>query len=187
LFNNYVFLKNIPVRNTSRLLERSESFFFKSEQEKNQLLRKSFYDAVSVLIAKYGAEPINWQWRDLHKITFKHPLGIVPEFSSMLNTGPFKVNGNGTTVNNLEYSFASALKSGTFEAYLGPSMRFIVDMGKPDSHYSILAGGQSGQPLQENYSNQARLWINGDYKIVSNNFDDLRNESLKLFTLEPAQ
>ena len=187
LFENYLFLKNIPVRNTSKILNQSSSLFFKTEQEKDQLLRKSFYDALSALIGKHGAEPINWQWGDLHKITFKHPLGVVPSFTSMLNTGPFKISGNGTTVNNLEYSFTAALKSVSFEAYLGPSMRMIVDLSTPDMHYSILAGGQSGQPLQENYSNQARLWLNGDYKIVSNKFDDLLNESLSLFTMEPIQ
>ena len=187
LFENYLFLKNIPVRNTSKILNQSSSLFFKTEQEKDQLVRKSFYDALSALIGKHGAEPINWQWGDLHKITFKHPLGIVPSFTSMLNTGPFKISGNGTTVNNLEYSFIAALKSVSFEAYLGPSMRMIVDLSTPDMHYSILAGGQSGQPLQENYSNQARLWLNGDYKIVSNKFDDLLNESLSLFTMEPIQ
>ncbi len=187
LFENYLFLKNIPVRNTSKILDQSASLFFKTEQEKEQLLRKSFYDAVSALIGKHGPEPVNWQWGDLHKITFKHPLGIVPSFTSMLNTGPFKVSGNGTTVNNLEYGFSSALKSVSFEAYLGPSMRMIVDLSSPDMHYSILAGGQSGQPLQENYGDQARLWLNGDYKTVSNKFDDLRNESLDLFTLEPIQ
>lgn len=187
LFENYLFLKNIPVRNTSQILNQSSSLFFKTEQEKDQLLRKSFYDALSALIGKHGAEPINWQWGDLHKITFKHPLGVVPSFTSMLNTGPFKISGNGTTVNNLEYSFTAALKSVSFEAYLGPSMRMIVDLSTPDMHYSILAGGQSGQPLQENYSNQARLWLNGDYKIVSNKFDDLLNESLSLFTMEPIQ
>lgn len=187
LFEDYVFLKNIPVRNTSRILKLSSTAFFKSDQEKDQLLRKSFYDAVSALIAKYGAEAVNWQWGDLHKITLKHPLGIVPSFSSMLNIGPFKVSGNGTTVNNLEYGFSQALKSATFEAYLGPSMRIIIDMTQPNSHYSIIPGGQSGQALQENYGNQARLWLNGDYKIVSNKFDDLKNESLKLFTLEPSQ
>lgn len=187
LFSNYLFLKNIPVRNTSELLKQNSSVLFKTEQEKDQLLRKSFYDAVSALISKYGNEPVNWQWGDIHKITLKHPLGILPSFSSMLNIGPYKVSGSGTTVNNMEYSFNEALKSTSFEAFLGPSMRFIADLSKPNSHYSIIPGGQSGQPLQENYGNQARLWVNGDYKFISNNFDDLRNESLKLFTLEPLQ
>lgn len=187
LFENYIFIKNIPVRNTSRILSENSTVFFASAAEKDQILRKSFYDAVSVLIAKFGGEPLNWEWGDIHKITLKHPLGVLPAFSTMLNIGPFKSGGSGTTVNNMEYSFAAALKSTDFGASLGPSMRMIVDLKDAQTHYSILPGGQSGQPLQENYANQARLWANGDYRTVSFNFDELIKESLKLFIFETSR
>lgn len=187
LFENYLFLKNIPVRNTSEILTQNSCLFFSSLEEKNQLLRKSFYEAVSELIKKHGTDTKNWQWGALHSITFRHPLGSFPLFTSMMNTGPFNVSGNGTTINNLEYGFFPALKNAEFEAYLGPSMRMIVDLSRPGAYYSILAGGQSGQPLQENYANQSRLWLNGDYKIVSSKFEDLRNSTLTHFSLEPAR
>lgn len=187
LFEDYIYLKNVPVRNTAKLLKANSSAVFENNFAKEQILRKSFYDAVSSLIAKYGADLNKWQWGELHQVYMKHPLGIVPSLSSMLNIGPFNTGGSGTTVNNLEYSFSGALKNGVFECYLGPSMRMISDLSKIGEYLSIIPAGQSGQPLHPNYSDQSRLWLNGDYKRVSTDFEDLKKEKLRLLTLEPSE
>lgn len=187
LFESYIFLKNIPVRNTARLLKENSSVMFENDFAKEQIIRKSFYDAVSALITKYGSDINLWQWGEVHKVTMKHPLGVLPSLSSMLNIGPFKIGGSGTTINNLEYGFSNALKTGEFESYLGPSMRMIVDLSNIKTYLSIIPTGQSGQPLHRNYNDQARLWLNGDYKKVSVGFEDLKKEHLRLLTLEPFQ
>jgi len=187
LFENYLYLKNLPVRNTAKLLKENSSSLFENSFVKEQILRKSFYDAISALIIKYGADFNKWQWGDVHKVYMKHPLGVVPSLSSMLNIGPFRIAGNGTTNNNLEYSFSKALESGEFESFLGPSMRMIVDLSNIKTYLSILPTGQSGQPLHRNYNDQARLWLNGDYKKVSTGFEELKIENLKLLALEPAE
>lgn len=187
IFENYLFLKNIPVRNTARLLQQSSSAVFENNFSKEQILRKSFYDAVSALITKYGSDQNKWQWGEVHTVKMKHPLGIVPALSSMLNIGPFKISGSGTTVNNLEYSFFASLKNGEFESNLGPSMRMITDLSRVNEYLSIIPTGQSGQPLHQNYNDQARLWLNGDYKKVSVDFEDLKKEKLKLLSFEPAE
>ncbi len=187
LFENYLFLKNISVRNTAKLLKQSSSVLFENNFSKEQILRKSFYDAVSESIAKYGPDINKWQWGEVHKVYMKHPLGIVPSLSSMLNIGPFKIAGNGTTINNQEYSFSNSLKTSEFESYLGPSMRMIIDLSNIKRYLSIIPTGESGQPLHRNYNDQARLWLNGDYKKVSTDFEDLKKENLKLLALEPAE
>ncbi|MEO8665656.1 MAG: penicillin acylase family protein [Ignavibacteria bacterium] len=187
LFENYIFLKNIPVRNTARILKENSTALFENNFAKEQTIRKSFYDAVSALIVKYGNDINQWQWGNVHTVTMKHPLGVVPSLSPMLNIGPFKISGSGTTVNNLEYGFSGALKTGAFESYLGPSMRMIIDLSNPKSYLSIIPTGQSGQPLHRNYNDQARLWLNGDYKNVSVDFEVLKKENLKLLSLVPAE
>jgi len=187
LFEDYLYLKNIPVRNTSKLLKLSSSFLFENNTIKRQIIRRSFYEAVSALISKYGNNPEGWKWEIMHDVYMKHPLGIVPEFSSMLNIGPFSIGGNGTTVNNLEYSFSKALTDQRFESYLGPSMRMIANMISIKNYLSILPTGQSGQPISPNYGDQARLWLNGDYKKVTTDFSELKKENLKMLSFEPAE
>ncbi|MBK8981680.1 MAG: penicillin acylase family protein [Ignavibacteria bacterium] len=187
LFEDYLYLKNIPVRNTSKLLKLSSSFLFENNIIKRQIIRRSFYEAVSALISKYGNNPEGWKWDLMHDVYMRHPLGIVPEFSSMLNIGPFSIGGNGTTVNNLEYSFSKALTDQRFESYLGPSMRMIANMISIKNYLSILPTGQSGQPISPNYGDQARLWLNGDYKKVTTDFAELKKENLKMLSFEPAE
>lgn len=187
LFENYIFTKNVPVRNTSRLLKLNSCFLFENDFAKVQLIRKSFYDAVSSLIQKHGQDINNWKWGDFHTVVMDHPLGIVPALNSMLNIGPFRIGGSGTTVNNLEYSFSKALSTGEFKAYLGPSMRMITDLSDVKTYLSIIPTGQSGQPLHRNYNDQARLWLNGDYKEVSTDFEDLSKENLKLLVMLPSE
>lgn len=187
LFADYLFIKNIPVRNTSKILKMESCSLFENKFRKEQILRKSFYDAVSALITRYGEDVNKWQWGEVHKVIMKHPLGMVPSLSSMLNIGPFKIGGSGTTIDNLEYGFTNAIETGEFECYLGPSMRMIVDLSFIKRYLSIIPTGQSGQPLHRNYNDQARLWLNGDYKKVSTDFEDLKKQNLKLLTLEPGE
>jgi len=186
LFENYLFLKNIPVRNTSKLLKKNSSILFENEFQKHQLLRKSFYDAVSGLIQSYGNDLNNWSWGEVHEVTLRHPLGSIAALSAKLNIGPFKTSGCGTTVNNLEYGFSSVLNNSDFEVVLGPSLRMITDLSEIKYYLSVIPSGQSGQPLHQNYSDQSRIWLNGDYKKVTVDFDELKRVNLKLLTMEPA-
>lgn len=187
LFDNYLFLKNIPVRNTSKLMKKSSTILFENELEKHQLIRKSFYDAVSGMILTYGNDLNNWNWGEVHNVFLKHPLGSIAALSTKLNIGPFKTGGSGTTINNLEYSFSSVLNNSDFEVVLGPSLRMIIDMSDIKTYLSVIPAGQSGQPLHQNYSDQSRIWLNGDYKEITVDFDELKRVNLKLLTFEPIK
>ncbi|MBL7128496.1 MAG: penicillin acylase family protein [Ignavibacteria bacterium] len=192
LFKDYMFLKNIPVRNTSRLLIENNSWFFENvnalgqTENRDFIVRKSFKEAVEILKLILGSDyNNNWAWGNLHKVILQHPLGIVPALSSLLNIGPYKIGGNGTTIALAEYSFSQALKTGEFETFLGPSMRMIVDLSNMNNYYSILPPGQSGQPLHPNYRDQTRLWLNGEYKNVTSFSNAAGNENVKVLILEP--
>ena len=121
----------------------------------------------------------------MHKVIIRHPLGIVTALSPVVNIGPYEIGGNGTTIANSEYSFSTAIKKTEFESFLGASMRFIIDMSDAGSHQSIIPGGQSGQAQHPNYRDQARLWLNGEYKKVICNNNELAKEKFKILTLIP--
>jgi len=191
LFNDYLFLKNIPVRNTSRLLKANKSWLFSLNQNditiataRDYYVRKSFVEAVKTLSDYTGTDDYNnWLWGNFHKVTISHPLGVVPALSGIVNIGPFEMGGSGVTVNCGEYSFSKALASNEFDFSLGASMRMIVDMGKNKNLYTIIPGGQSGQPLHINYADQVRLWLNGEYKNVSTDFNELVKQEIKILKL----
>jgi len=191
LFTNYIFLKNIPVRNTSRLLKEQNSWMFDIQgnigkpENRNDIIKISFKEAIVNLKNKYhNSDFSNWYWGDAHRVIIRHPLGTVAALSPVLNIGPYEIGGNGTTVSNSEYGFSTVLDKNDFECYLGPSMRFIIDMSNLSFYQSILPTGQSGQPHHKHYKDQTRLWLNGEYKAVhTKDFSGIKNK----LTLVPVK
>jgi penicillin amidase len=97
------------------------------------------------------------------------------------------VSGIGTTVANTEYSFRKSIETQEFECFIGASTRFIFDFNEPKFYFSILPSGQSGQPQHTNYSNQTRLWMNGEYKKVYLSSEELKiaGKDVKVLNLYP--
>jgi len=185
LFRDYLFVKNIPVRNTSKLLAENKSWLF-DNLTRDFLLRKSFVDAINALKKKFGTDDVNkWGWGNIHEVLLKHPLGSVPALSSVLNIGPFEIGGSGTTIACAEYNFYNSLEKTNYDVFLGSSMRMIVDLANMKSYFTIIPTGQSGQPLHPNFSDQARRWLNGDYKTVMTDFSKMKDAGYKNITLMP--
>lgn len=189
LYKDYIFLKNIPVRTTEKLLKENKSWLLElplnssKTEGRTEILRKSFSDAVLSLTNLLGEDVSKWQWGEIHKIVMKHPLGDVSSLSRMLNIGPFDIGGSGTTVNNVEYILLPLSEKPLFESNLGASMRFVADLSNMDEYYSVLSTGQSGQPQHKNYKDQAKLWLNGEYKKVNREKNKFNNA--KLLVLSP--
>lgn len=163
LYYEYVYFPAFPINTMDKLIESESNWFDNIETDtietKRWIIKKSFLDAIQELKLKYGTEIKNWQWGNLHQLTLKHPLGKIQPLNSVFNLGPYKLGGSSSTINNSEIDFTKP-----FEALVGPSMRYIVDMYLPVRRYSVLAGGQSGHALHQNYDDQVSLWLNGQYR-----------------------
>jgi len=148
-------------------------------ESKDDIIRKSLIDAVSELEEKFSANITNWQWRNLHTITFQHVFGIASPFlGKLLNIGPFPISGDGTTIFNTEYSFTEP-----YENKLGPAMRFLYDFSKPDELNFILPTGQSGYFLSDHYSDMTNMWLSGDYIKLNINTSNIDSRGYDLFRL----
>lgn len=179
LYLSYLTLAAIPVKNTSKLLREKPTQYY-------EILRRSFKEAIAVLTQKFNTQDITkWHWGEIHHIKMHHPLALSPNLTPLLDVGPYDVGGNGTTVNNSEYSFPSVIENGSFESFLGPSFRFVIDMSDTKYYQSILPPGESGQPLFPSYRDQARLWLNGEYKSVSTVPFNLRYECKNILLILP--
>lgn len=169
LFGNYVFLSNIPTRVLPRLLADTSTTTFDDvrtprRETRRHILIRSITEAVTQLRQRFGADMRGWAWGELHRVTFRHPLGTMPPLDRMFNVGPLAVGGNNTTISSGEYSFSSP-----YDAVVGPSMRFVADLASPDSSYIILTTGQSGEPFSEHYSDHTALWQSGAmHRLVIN-------------------
>lgn len=187
LFNEYVFMSNIPRRIIYEMFEKGYSSWFDNidtEQIENRdmIIRKSLVDALEFLEETFGKNPALWQWGELHKVKFKHIFAdqssIVDRF---VNIGPYQVGGDGTTVFNTEYSFTEPYLNN-----LGPSMRYIYDFDKPDEFIFILPAGQSGHIMSKHYEDMTEMWLEGKYIKINTARNIIENSNYKRLTLQPV-
>ncbi len=179
LFENYITLAATPVKNTSKLFREKPAVYY-------DLIKRCYREAIQELQQKFGTNDITkWHWGSIHRVKLHNPLAVLPNLSTLLDVGPYDIGGNGTTINNLEYRFSSVYENGNFDAFLGPSFRFVIDMSDTRTYQSILPPGESGQPLFPAYRDQARLWLNGEYKKVSTSINDLKSECRNILLVLP--
>jgi penicillin amidase len=184
-FRDFVFFGAIPYRVTGQLLAADSSTWFDDvhtpeRETKNDIIRKSFSDAVNELEVSVGGSMKTWQWGTLHTVTFNHPLGSRKPLDKVFNIGPFPMSGGGTTVNKSEFRIMYP-----YAVSVGASMRQIVDMSDPLTSYSVITSGESGQPFHEHYNDQTALWLNGGYHRVTMDWGEIQKTSHEHLTLKP--
>ncbi len=191
VFNDFLIVQNMPYRSLELIMKQNENPWFDNINSPNvetrdEIIRKSLDNAISFLKTKFVNQDINtWSWGELHKVKFRHPLGMVEALDKTFNIGPYDIGGDQTTVNNTEYHFRDVLNDGTFSTVVGPSMRFIVNLADIEHTYSINSTGQSGQPVNEHYSDQSRMWLFGEYKTNVTTEFEMNYKNYKLLTLNP--
>ncbi len=199
LFDEYVFIQNVPLRTLVQLMDNPQSYWFDNPstsqvESRDDAIRISLVDALAELENKYGEDPASWQWGRMHYVVFKHPFsGVSSIIDKVLDIGPFEIGGDGTTIFNTEYSFTQGLdyypqfKHGEFENNLGPVMRYIYDFSKPEEMDLILATGESGNFMSDHYKDMTQLWLNGKYLKVRTDVKSIKNSGNKLLILEPDE
>jgi len=185
LFNNYVFLSNLPTRVLPRLLQSADTIWFDDVRTErierpSHIILRSITDAVTELRTTLGRDMSTWEWGQLHSVEFKHILGRRKPLDKLFNVGPYALGGNNTTINSGEFSFADP-----YDAVVGPSMRFVVDLASPDSSYIILTTGQSGQPFSRHYADHTILWQTGAMHRLIISPDAVRSSGWKRLLLSP--
>ncbi len=195
LFNQYVFLANVPYRNVFELLQNPYSNWFDDTQTnsietRDDIIRKSLADAMDELEKTVSSDVKDWQWGQLHTVTFKHAFaGISWILDEVVNIGPYEISGDGTTIFNTEYAFYQSIENNPvfhhnpFDCELGPSMRFIYDFAKPDEFYLILTTGQSGNIFSDHYKDQTELFLEGKYMKIKTDIESIKNSGNSLLVL----
>ena len=195
LFNQYVFLANVPYRNILELLQKPSSPWYndiKKNERKNRddVIRQSFSEALDELEKTISKDVKDWQWGTLHTVTFKHLFsGVSGLLDNVINIGPYEISGDGTTIFNTEYAFSESIEEyplfrhDQFDCELGPSMRFVYDFAEPNMFYLILTTGQSGNIFSDYYNDQTKLFLSGKYMKIHTDEKSIINPSNSLLRL----
>ena len=99
-----------------------------------------------MLTKNLGADETKWNWGDLAKARFPHPLSGAPLIGGQFTIPPFPQNGTG--------GFIGATVN------VGPSvsMRLIADPSDWDKTQQGIALGESGLPKNPHWSDQLADW-----------------------------
>lgn len=130
------------------------------EEGFDEMVIKSFKDAIAKLAEKMGDTPERWSWGSIHKFTLEHPLGGVKILEKIfnLNRGPYELGGSFHTIRPFSYPFRDP-----FKVDHGASQRHIYSTANWDLSLSVIPTGTSGVPASDHYCDQTALYINGQY------------------------
>jgi len=183
-------LANLSIRNAIFLLEHlpGSSWFDDVSttdivETPQMIVDRSFRETVSELEARFGKDPVDWKWAEMHTLTHKHPLAKIKVLDWLLNlnVGPFPAAGSGTTVNNMEYRMYDP-----YDVVLGPSVRHIYDYADfQKGGLSVLPTGQSGNPLSPHYADQAEMYNTGKYRVFPIDEETIKNAGYKHLVMIP--
>ena len=148
-------------------------------ETKAMIVQDALEKAIQSLKKDFGNDIATWTWNKVHTIEHPHPIGQVAALRSFFNVGPFPVNGSREVINNMAFSNTG---DGFYKVTVGPSTRRVIDFSDVENSMSIIPTGQSGNPFSEYYKDQAAMYINGEFRKMMMNKDEIQNTSKYLLT-----
>lgn len=116
---------------------------------RDEIIRQAWSGTVNYLGDYYGYNPKLWQYGKYHRIYFRHIAKLRP-----FSYPAFPAQGSPRTVN------VSSGLPGTH----GPAMRTLIELGPEEPKAEVvIAGGQSGIPGHEHYTDQIKPWYEIKY------------------------
>mgnify|MGYP003645297650 FL=1 len=91
------------------------------------------------------------------------------------------MHGTREVINNLAFSYDD---TGYYKTTSGPSTRRIIDFSDVENSISILPTGQSGNPFSEHYRDQAEMYVNGEFRKMMMNKEEIQ-KSKEILTFKP--
>lgn len=112
-------------------------------------------ESVAELGSQFGPDPAQWRWGQAHQARFEHPLlRFIPGVNRLIGLS-VPVGGDGETVQR------QGLRGGGAEPYQalhGAGLRFVADLGAPETSFAIIGTGQSGHPMSRHWGDLLEAW-----------------------------
>jgi len=145
------------------------------------IIQKSFEEALAFLIEDFGEDETQWTWNKVHSLEHEHPMGQVAALRPFFNVGPFPISGSREVINNMGFGYNS---EGFYKVGSGPSTRRVIDFSDVENSMSILPTGQSGNIFSSHYKDQAKLFVDGEFRKMLMNKEEIQ-KSESVLTLQP--
>ena len=152
-----------------------------ARETREDIVKRSFADALVELSSKLGADPVKWKWGDIHATWFRHPLGRIPGLDAIFSLGPVPTAGSRYTVNVAAFDY-----NNPYSVVALPSYRQIIDWSNPDKSLAMHTTGQSGLVFSPHYGDMVLKWLNMEYHTMLFNRADIEAQKQALLILRPG-
>ena len=133
-----------------------------SQESRKEIIETAAQSTIATLTNIFDSNDIaNWEWSKVHTVTHAHPLGQIGALEQYFNVGPYPATGGNEVINNMMFKLDT---TGYFPVVAGPSMRTVIDMANINSAESINPTGQSGHFLSPHYDDQAKMFLNVEFR-----------------------
>lgn len=154
-------------------------------ETRDDILLRSFSEAVNATAQALGNNPAEWEWGKLHTGTFvSQPLGVsgIDLIEQLVNRGPVAMGGGSDSVNATSWNPSS----GDFEVGSLPSMRMIVDLANLDNSLTMHTTGQSGHPASPHYADMIDPYRTYQYHPMLWSRANVEDATVDRLLLSPA-
>jgi penicillin amidase len=153
-------------------------------ETRDDILRRSFSEAIAWLREQNGDDPRDWRWGSLHRVSFTHqPFGMagIAPLEWIFNSRVLEVAGESDTVNSNGSDPRRPFRTG-----FGVSQRFIADLADLGRSVAVNSTGQSEHPFHRHRNDLAVLWSRGEYHPVLTTREAAGAHAESVLTLTPA-
>lgn len=147
-------------------------------------IARALDNAYAWLAERYGEDPAQWRWGDVHIARSEHRPFSDVDFLRGFFEIEMSSAGGAFTINVGHYRISATDEP--FANVHAPSLRTIIDLRDPNRSLFIHATGQSGNPLSDYYKNFALAWRDGDYIPMTTLRQDIDVGRLGVLTLQPS-
>jgi penicillin amidase len=151
-------------------------------ETKKDIVQSSYIHAFQSLEDDLGKDISDWTWGRLHTLEHGHPIGQIAALRFFFNVGPYPVSGTREVINNMAFLYNG---SSTFPVTAGPSTRRVIDFSDVENSTSILPTGQSGNPFSKYYEDQAKMFVNGEFRKMLMNQEEIRETASSVLVFRP--
>lgn len=130
---------------------------------------------------RWGDDPSQWSYGELHSLTLRHLLDPLPLFGPWARRGPLAMPGSNTTV----AAFGAVWEGENQQITYGPSMRWVVDWSQPDQAWAALPGGQSGHPADVHYDDRLAPYLAGELGEAPWTPEAIERATVSIVRLQP--
>ncbi|WP_299038810.1 penicillin acylase family protein [uncultured Pseudokineococcus sp.] len=129
-------------------------------ETRDQVLGRALLDARLELTASLGADPQDWEWGRLHRLTLRQEVLGGPStpapVRALWTAGPVELGGGTSLVDAASWDAREG-----YEVATVPSMRMVVDLGDLDASRWVDLAGVSEHPWSGHMTDQLGTWADG--------------------------